>query len=827
MATELGQAYVQIIPSAKGISGKITEALNPEASKAGSESGSSLGSSLVSVAKKVIAAAGIGEFIKETLNAGADLQQSIGGIETLFGDSADKVKAYAAEAFNTAGLSANDYMENVSGFAAALNQSVEDSNEAADVANQTMIDMADNANKMGTPMEDIQHAYQGFAKQNYTMLDNLKLGYGGTKSEMERLLADAEKISGVHYDINQLDDVYNAIHVIQGDLGITGTTAKEAATTFSGSFASMKAAATDLMGNLALGEDITPQLENLISTAKTFLIDNLVPMLINIGTSAAKALGDAIVKGLDSLGIDTSGITDGLSDAIENLKKFKDNFLAAFENSGALDAMKSAFESFSGLVSKAWETIIKPAVDAFIEALPQLGTVFGTVFGTIATVLSTVFSVVNDIRTTVVEAIGTLVDSAMPYLQKGFEEIQTATGPLADAIKNLWDNILVPFGEFMKRLAEEFLPPLAAFLGNVLGVAFQALAKVISVVFTAISAAINWFVSIFENSGITIEGTIEAIKGFFSGMRDTVSTIINTISTTITTVFTAIKTTIETIWNAIVTTITTVVNTISSTVSTVFNTVRGVVTDIWNGIKTAIETPINAARDIVSTVLDTIKGFFTSLTSGSFPFPSLDTGFITAAKDTISQVLDTIKGFFTGLSSGSFPFPSLDTGFISTAKDTIDGVLEKIKGAFNFSWSLPHLDLPHLSVSGGVAPFGIGGKGSLPSFSIQWYANAMEKGVVLDEPTIFGMMDGKLLGAGDAGPEAVIGVNSLQEMINRAVLKQDRAIIGAIVNNAPTERRGGFIQNLTINSPKELSPSETARQTRLATRNLVLSMMRA
>lgn len=177
MATELGQAYVQIMPSAKGISGMIKNAIAPEASAAGQSAGMTIGSSIASIATKVIAAAGIGKAFSAAISEGANLQQSLGGIDTLFKDSAEKVKGYANEAFRTAGLSANAYMENVTGFSASLLQSLGgDTAKAADVANMAMIDMSDNANKMGTSMDRIQDAYQGFAKQNYTMLDNLKLG---------------------------------------------------------------------------------------------------------------------------------------------------------------------------------------------------------------------------------------------------------------------------------------------------------------------------------------------------------------------------------------------------------------------------------------------------------------------------------------------------------------------------------------------------------------------------------------------------------------------------------------------------------------------------
>lgn len=279
MATEVAKAYVQIVPSARGIKGQLEKEMNPEAETAGQ----SVGGKLAGAIKGVIATAAIGKSLSATLMEGADLQQSIGGIETLFKDSAEKVKQNAANAYRTAGMSADEYMELTTSFSASLLSSLgNDTSKAADIADMAMTDMSDNANKMGTDMERITDAYQGFAKQNYTMLDNLKLGYGGTKTEMERLLADAQKITGVKYDINNLSDVYSAIHVIQGELGITGTTAKESAETFSGSLASMKAAFKNVLGNLSLGEDIGDELFALSETVSTFVVGNLIPMLGNV-----------------------------------------------------------------------------------------------------------------------------------------------------------------------------------------------------------------------------------------------------------------------------------------------------------------------------------------------------------------------------------------------------------------------------------------------------------------------------------------------------------------------------------------------------------------
>ena len=271
--TKLADAYVQIIPISEGITSKIKElfkGLPDEGDSAGEKTGESFATKL----KKAIAAAGVGAAISKVVTSafteGAALEQSLGGVETLFKKHADIVKKNAQDAYKTAGVSANEYMENVTSFSASLLSSLGgDTRKAAEVAHTAMVDMSDNANKFGSDMQSIQNAYQGFAKQNYTMLDNLKLGYGGTKSEMERLLQDAQKLSGVEYNIDNLSDVYNAIHTIQQNLDITGTTAKEASTTFSGSFASMKAAAKNFLGVLTSGGDADKAFNDLIGSTKT------------------------------------------------------------------------------------------------------------------------------------------------------------------------------------------------------------------------------------------------------------------------------------------------------------------------------------------------------------------------------------------------------------------------------------------------------------------------------------------------------------------------------------------------------------------------------
>lgn len=300
MPYELAKAYVQILPSAKGMKNELNNILNEEMPD-GAASGEKLGQSLVGGIKKVVAAAGIGKLLKDSFAEGAALEQSVGGVETLFKDSADTVIENANNAYRTAGMSANQYMETVTGFSAKLLSGLGgDTKKAAKVADQALIAMSDNANKFGTDMQSVVAAYQGFSKENYTMLDNLKLGYGGTQEEMAKLINDSG-VLGKSVEVTAdtvkevpFDKIIEAIGVIQDRLGVTGTTAKEAASTFSGSMSSMKASVKNLLGALASGKDVEKATDTFINTAETFLGDNFIPMLGRILNSAGKFIGQAI-----------------------------------------------------------------------------------------------------------------------------------------------------------------------------------------------------------------------------------------------------------------------------------------------------------------------------------------------------------------------------------------------------------------------------------------------------------------------------------------------------------------------------------------------------
>lgn len=369
------------------------------------------------------ASAGVAALGTACINAYADYEQLAGGVETLFKDSAETIHSYADNAYKTAGLSANEYMETVTSFSASLLQSLDgDTEKAAAAADLAITDMADNANKMGTAMESIQNAYQGFAKQNYTMLDNLKLGYGGTKEEMQRLLADAEKLSGVKYDLSSYADIVEAIHVIQTEMGITGTTAKEASTTIQGSVASMKAAWANLMVGMAddtqdfdlllsnfiesigtVADNLLPRigvviegmgklvagLAPKIASALPTLTNELLPNLVELGVQSISALVQGIQENGDSLAAGALSIVGTLAEGIAELLPMVADTAASLAVSladGLTESLPNiipvAIETISTLVENLTEnanTIIEAGIqiilalgDGLIAALPQL-----------------------------------------------------------------------------------------------------------------------------------------------------------------------------------------------------------------------------------------------------------------------------------------------------------------------------------------------------------------------------------------------------------------------------------------------------------------------
>lgn len=369
------------------------------------------------------ASAGVAALGTACINAYADYEQLAGGVETLFKDSAETIHSFADNAYKTAGLSANEYMETVTSFSASLLQSLDgDTEKAAAAADLAITDMADNANKMGTAMESIQYAYQGFAKQNYTMLDNLKLGYGGTKEEMQRLLADAEKLSDVKYDLSSYADIVEAIHVIQTEMGITGTTAKEASTTIQGSVASMKAAWANLMVGMADDtQNFDMLLSNFIESIGT-VADNLLPrigiVIEGMGklvaglapeiASALPTLTNELLPNLVELGVQS------ISALVQGIQENGDSLAA-----GALSIVGTLAEGIAELLPMVADTaasLVVSLADGLTESLPNIIPVAIETISTLVENLTENANTVIDAGIQIILALGEGLIAALPQL---------------------------------------------------------------------------------------------------------------------------------------------------------------------------------------------------------------------------------------------------------------------------------------------------------------------------------------------------------------------------------------------------------------------------
>ena len=519
---ELAKAYIQIVPSADGFKSKLEASIGDEADKAGKSAGQKwsggFGSTLKSVgaasakaagAAVLAAAAGAVAITKEAVQAYAEYEQLVGGVDTLFGTASDQVVQYAQEAYQTAGISANEYMATVTSFAASLKQATGDNEEAARAANQAVIDMADNANKMGTSMESIQNAYQGFAKQNYTMLDNLKLGYGGTKEEMERLLEDAEKFSGVKYDINNLSDVYEAIHVVQTELGITGTTAEEASETISGSIASTKAAWENLLVGLASGNaDIDGLVQNLMDSAMNVLnnvspvVETVLAQLPTVITAIVEMIGQMLPTLLET-------VTTLFQSILESLVTMLPELMPVIVQA-VVTIVQTLLENLGSIIDAAIQ-IILAIVQGITQALPDL--------------IPAAVDAVIQICTTLIDNIDLIIDAAIELILALALGLIEAIPKLIEAVPKLITSLVTKLTE-PAMMSKMINAAIQLVVGLVKGL-IQAIPRLLSAVGQIGSAVWNGlksaFASIWQVGSNIVSGIWRGISDGLGWIKDRIS----------------------------------------------------------------------------------------------------------------------------------------------------------------------------------------------------------------------------------------------------------------------------------------------------------------
>ena len=443
-----------------------------EVEEKGNGLGSRLGAAFGTMGKALVAGlaaagAAMGAIGAQAFEAYGEFEQLAGGIDTLFGDTSGKVMENAANAFQTAGMSANQYMETVTGFSASLLQSLGgDTEAAAAYADMAIVDMSDNANKMGTSMESIQNAYQGFAKQNYTMLDNLRLGYGGTKQEMERLLSDAEAISGVHYDIDSYADVVAAIHVIQDEMGIAGTTAEEAATTIQGSMGMVSASWENLLVGLADPDADVDALVTQFTDSLSTLVTVATPVIEQIAQSFGTAL-PIIVPQL--LQLATGIITTLLQTVLEQAPMLVESFV---------QAVQMVVEALPGMLPM----LVEAAVALFLGLLTGLTDATPALLDGVTVAIIAIINQLPTLIPAMVAAAGTLFMAIVTAIVNNGPAILAA---LKDAINQLLQmvadsgtNMLVAFGNLMTS-ARQGIANGAAQLGTALRSAIQRAVQVV------------------------------------------------------------------------------------------------------------------------------------------------------------------------------------------------------------------------------------------------------------------------------------------------------------------------------------------------------------
>lgn len=546
----------------------------------------------------------------EVVTAYADYEQLVGGVETLFQDSSGKVLDYANNAYKTAGLSANEYMETVTSFSASLLSSLGgDTEKAADYADKAITDMSDNANKMGSDMDSIMNAYKGFSKQTFTMLDNLKLGYGGTKEEMQRLLDDAEKISGIKYDISSYADIVDAIHVIQTEMGITGTTAKEAEETISGSIGMLKTSFQNLITGMGDADANIDQLcDNVVNSFKS-VVKNISPVIQNL----AKTIPNAM-----------EGILDAISPLIPEFLELGVNLFEALLN-GIIDMLPELSSTAAELITTLITGIVE-ALPLVVEAAAQLLTALVEGIGAaLPTLIPAAVEAVTQLVQSLIDNIPLLIEAALQLVTGLAEGIIEAIPVLLEALPELIESLISALLEAVPQIIETGVTLLTALVTNlptiiqtIIAVLPQIITSVIQTLLThlpeIIDAGFKLLTALIDNLPEIILTIVEAlpeiISAIIKALTDNIPVVVETGVKLLTSLITNLPQIIAEIVRAMPEIITGIVNALSEGISQVTEVGANLVRGLWNGIQSLAGWLWDQVSSWISGIWDGIKDFF-------------------------------------------------------------------------------------------------------------------------------------------------------------------------------------------------------------------------
>lgn len=724
----------------------------------------------------VAAGTAVAGLVTQSTQSYAQYEQLVGGVETLFKDSAGKVLEYANNAFQTAGMSANEYMETVTSFSASLLQSLEwDTAKAAEKADVAIRDMSDNANKMGTDMAMIQNAYQGFAKQNYTMLDNLKLGYGGTKEEMARLLADATALSGIEYDISSYADVVDAIHIIQQEMGITGTTAAEASGTISGSMASVKASWRNLI--TAMADDnanLGSLIETFVGQAATAL-SNMMPR-IGIALQGVVDLVDQLApiiieKIPELLGQLLPSIIEAAVGLVNSIVTMLPRLIDMLVNS-VLPQLLTGFIDIFNAVIMALPSLMQTLVGAFPTLIPMLVDGLVSMILTVCTVLPQIIQPIVDYLPAVVLAIVDALMANLPMLIEGTVTLVTA---LVDMFPGMIPILLDAIIQLVQMLTD-MLPVIIPMLIDATITIMQALIDNLPGIFMALIDAL----------GPLLQSIWDFVVMYFSSLPDWYRQLFDGICSLFGTSLDEVTATLTEAWESIKSACKTAIDFIGSIFDAAFQIITLPWRFIWENCKEYVFAAFDWIKKNIGVAVDWIKE---KVSAGFAWVKEKILNPLNEAKAKASATFDSIK------SKISTTVDSIKTKVkdefnrikeamqkpIEDAKAKIQGIVDKIKGLFSgMKLEFPGIKTPHF----GITPKGweIGDllKGSVPKLNIDWYAKAMNDPIIMTKPTIFGYdgSTGNLMGGGEVpGGEVVSGANTLMNMIQGAVAAQNSELI--------------------------------------------------